>query len=125
MPGFWTNLKAEREHGIIIDISLWKFETTKYYCTIIDAQGRLDFIKNMISGTSQVDCVVLIIDATTGFEAGISKDGRTREHPLPALTLGFKQIICCCIKLETTAPRMVTTLTKSPLSQSLDLRVTT
>ncbi|GFY82820.1 GTP binding Elongation factor Tu family protein [Actinidia rufa] len=97
-------LKAERERGITIDIALWKFETTKYYCTVIDAPGHRDFIKNMITGTSQADCAVLIIDSTTGgFEAGISKDGQTREHALLAFTLGVKQMICCCNKFLTSS----------------------
>ncbi|VAH25819.1 unnamed protein product [Triticum turgidum subsp. durum] len=99
-------LKAERERGITIDIALWKFETTKYSCTVIDAPGHRDFIKNMITGTSQADCAVLIIDSTTGgFEAGISKDGQTREHALLAFTLGVKQMICCCNKMDATTPK--------------------
>lgn len=52
-------LKAERERGITIDIALWKFETAKYYVTIIDAPGHRDFIKNMITGTSQVSLYFL------------------------------------------------------------------
>uniref|UniRef100_A0A8C2H0P7 Elongation factor 1-alpha n=1 Tax=Cyprinus carpio TaxID=7962 RepID=A0A8C2H0P7_CYPCA len=84
-------LKAERERGITIDIALWKFETSKYYVTIIDAPGHRDFIKNMITGTSQADCAVLIVAAGVGeFEAGISKNGQTREHALLAYTLGAR-----------------------------------
>uniref|UniRef100_A0A2I3SED4 Tr-type G domain-containing protein n=1 Tax=Pan troglodytes TaxID=9598 RepID=A0A2I3SED4_PANTR len=79
--------KAEREHGITIDISLWKFETSKYYVTIIDAPGHRDFIKNMVTGTSQADCAVLIVAAGVGeFEA---------EHALLAYTLGkrYEEIV--------------------------------
>jgi elongation factor 1-alpha len=94
-------LKAERERGITIDISLWKFETPKYYVTIIDAPGHRDFIKNMITGTSQADCAVLMIASPTGeFEAGISKNGQTREHALLAYTLGVKQMIVVVNKMD-------------------------
>merc|ERR1712000_305598 len=96
-------LKAERERGITIDIALWKFETPKYFVTVIDAPGHRDFIKNMITGTSQADCAILIIAAGTGeFEAGISKDGQTREHALLAYTLGVKQLIVAINKMDTT-----------------------
>jgi elongation factor 1-alpha len=98
-------LKAERERGITIDIALWKFESVKYSITIIDAPGHRDFIKNMITGTSQADCAVLIVAAGVGeFEAGISKNGQTREHALLAFTLGVKQLIIGINKMDSTEP---------------------
>jgi elongation factor 1-alpha len=94
-------LKAERERGITIDIALWKFETAKFVFTIIDAPGHRDFIKNMITGTSQADVAILIIAGGAGeFEAGISSNGQTREHALLAYTLGVKQMIVCVNKMD-------------------------
>jgi len=94
-------LKAERERGITIDIALWKFETKAYVFTIIDAPGHRDFIKNMITGTSQADCAILVIPAPSGeFEAAISKDGQAREHALLAKTLGVNQMIVCINKMD-------------------------
>ena len=94
-------LKAERERGITIDIALWKFQSASRIFTIIDAPGHRDFIKNMITGTSQADAAVLMIASDIGgFEAGFSSDGQTREHALLAQTMGVKQMVVAVNKMD-------------------------
>uniref|UniRef100_A0A3Q3K845 Elongation factor 1-alpha n=1 Tax=Monopterus albus TaxID=43700 RepID=A0A3Q3K845_MONAL len=101
----FDKLKAERERGISIDVSMQKFDTQKYTITIIDAPGHRDFIKNMLTGTSQADVALLVVSAAKGeYEAGVSRSGQTREHALLAYTLGVKQILVCVNKMDLTEP---------------------
>jgi elongation factor 1-alpha len=94
-------LKAERDRGITINITLTQFESDKHHYTIIDAPGHRDFIKNMITGTSQADVSVLMISSQAGeFEAGVSKEGQTKEHAMLAFTLGVKQMIVGINKMD-------------------------
>ncbi|VFV41367.1 elongation factor 1-alpha 1 [Lynx pardinus] len=97
-------LKTECECGITSDISLWKFETSNIETDIItDVPGHRNFFKNMITGTSQADCALLIAAAGVGeFEAGISKNGQTCEHALLAYTLGVKQLNVGVNKVDST-----------------------
>jgi len=98
-------LKSERERGITIDIALWKFQTKKHFFTVIDAPGHRDFIKNMITGTSQADVAILMIAGRSGeFEDGFSKEGSTKEHMTLANTLGVKRMIVCVNKMDVTTP---------------------
>ena len=94
-------LKEERERGLTIDLMFFKFETPRYFFTIIDAPGHRDFVKNMITGASQADAAILFVSAKKGeFEAGISPGGQTREHAFLARTLGVNQMVVAINKMD-------------------------
>ena len=87
-------LKEERQRGVTIDLSHQKFVTPKYEFTIIDAPGHRDFIKNMITGTSQADAAVLVVAATDGVME------QTKEHLFLCKTLGVKQLMIAVNKMD-------------------------
>ena len=92
------SLKEERERGVTIDIAHQKFNTDKFYFTVVDCPGHRDFVKNMITGASQADAAVLVVSAIDGVQA------QTREHVFLSRTLGVSQLIIGMNKIDATTP---------------------
>ncbi len=89
------NLKEEQERGVTIDLSYKKYISAKYEATIIDAPGHKDFVKNMITGSSQADVAFLVVAATEGAMA------QTKEHLWLLKTLGVNQLCVLVNKMDT------------------------
>lgn len=88
------HLQEEREQGITIDTTQTFFKTKKRDYVIIDAPGHVEFIKNMITGASQADAAVLIIDASEGIQE------QTKRHAFILSMLGLEQIIVVINKMD-------------------------
>ncbi len=87
-------LKEERERGVTIEVSHKEFETPKFHCTIIDAPGHRDFVKNMITGASQADGAVLVVSVKDGVQP------QTKEHAFLSKVLGINQLIVNMNKMD-------------------------
>lgn len=88
------SLKEERDRGITIDIAHKRFDTDKYYFTVVDCPGHRDFIKNMITGASQADAALLVVAAPDGVME------QTKEHIFLSRTLGINQLIIGINKMD-------------------------
>lgn len=95
------SIKDERERGITIDLAFQKFETAKYFYTLIDAPGHRDFIKNMITGASEADVAILVVSTKSGeTEAATDPGGQAREHAFLSRTLGVGQMTVALNKMD-------------------------
>lgn len=100
--------KEEQRRGVTISCTTKEFYTDTKHYTIIDAPGHRDFIKNMISGSSQADVALLMVPASGNFTTAIAKgnakegevEGQTRQHALLINLLGVKQLIVGINKMD-------------------------
>jgi bifunctional enzyme CysN/CysC len=98
MPFEWSflldALQTERDQGITIDTTQIRFRTKSRDVVLIDAPGHAEFLRNMITGASQADAAVLIIDALEGVR------DQTRRHGYLLHLLGIRQVAVVVNKMD-------------------------
>jgi len=88
------HLEEERKQGITIDTTQVFFKTSKRRYVIIDAPGHVEFVKNMITGASQAEAAVLIIDVAEGVRE------QTKRHSYMLSLLGLNQVVVVLNKMD-------------------------
>jgi len=88
------HLQEERDRGITIDIAHTFFKTDKRRYVIIDAPGHKEFLKNMITGSSQAEAALLLVDAERGIEE------QTRRHCFILSLLNIRQVVVVINKMD-------------------------
>ncbi|WP_313368317.1 sulfate adenylyltransferase subunit 1 [Sphingobacterium mizutaii] len=87
-------LKAEREQGITIDVAYKYFQTEKRKFIIADAPGHIQYTRNMVTGASNSDLIIILIDARKGVIE------QTKRHSFIAKILGIKKVLVCVNKMD-------------------------
>lgn len=87
-------LRAEREQGITIDVAYKYFATPKRKFIIADAPGHIQYTRNMVTGASNSDLIIILIDARNGVAE------QTRRHSLIASLLNMPQVIVAVNKMD-------------------------
>ncbi|MEM9863048.1 MAG: elongation factor Tu [Myxococcota bacterium] len=95
------NAPEERRRGITIVSSHVKYESAKRHYAHIDCPGHADFIKNMITGASQMDGAILLVDGSQGAQT------QTREHVLLAKQVGVEHIVVFINKVDVADPELL------------------
>jgi sulfate adenylyltransferase subunit 1 len=87
-------LRAEREQGITIDVAYKYFSTSKRKFIIADAPGHIQYTRNMVTGASNANLIVILIDARKGVVE------QTRRHSIIASLLNIPHVVVAINKMD-------------------------